>query len=56
MKDYPGAEIKVVEAVQVFFYEVEIIHNGKKSEIKVYATGDIEDEDDEDDDDEDDDD
>ena len=42
---YPGAAIKEVEAVQVFFYEVEFLHNGKKREIKVFATGDIEDED-----------
>jgi uncharacterized membrane protein YkoI len=44
-KDYPGAVIKEACAVQVFFYEVEVEINGKKQEIKVYATGDIEDED-----------
>lgn len=55
-KDYPGAVIKEAEAVQVFFYEVEIEINSKKHEFKVYATGDIEDEDGDDDNEDDDDD
>jgi len=49
-KLYPGAQIKEAEAVQVFFYELEIVHNGMKKEIKVCATGDIEDDDDDHDD------
>ena len=43
MKDYPGAEILEAESVQLHFYEVEIIKDGKKHEVIVLATGDIED-------------
>jgi len=43
MKDYPGATIKSAEAVQMFYYEMDVIVDGKIIEIAAYATGDIED-------------
>jgi len=61
-KEFPRGTVKSIEAVQLFFYEVEITTaNGKTREVTVFASGDIEDEDDdegaiEDDDDDDDDD
>jgi len=42
-KDYPKATIKSVHSVQKFFYEVEVVIDGKSHEVKVDATGDIED-------------
>ena len=42
-KDYPDAAIVETEAVQLNYYEVEIVKNGKKRDVIVLATGDIED-------------
>jgi len=43
-KDYPTIKIQNVESVQSYYYEVEGTMDGKKVQIKVLATGDIEDE------------
>jgi len=52
---YPNIEIEEIEAVKLFYYEVEGVVNGKTVEFKVFATGEIEIEvNDDDDDDEDD--
>ncbi|MBN1899865.1 PepSY-like domain-containing protein [Candidatus Sumerlaeota bacterium] len=45
-KKFPGAVIKEACAVQVFFYEIEIEKDGKKQEIEINATGEIDDDDD----------
>lgn len=45
-KDYPGAEFIEVEEVELHFYEVEFRINGTEHEIRVFASGDIEDEND----------
>jgi len=42
-KDYPGMEIKEVEKAVQTVYKVEIIVDGKKREVEVKASGDIED-------------
>ena len=42
-KDYPGATIKAAESVQLFYYEMEIVVDGKTIEVAAFATGDIED-------------
>ena len=43
LKDYPGATIKVAEAVQLFYYEMDVVVDGKTIEVVAQATGDIED-------------
>ena len=45
-KDYPGMEIKEVEKVIETTYKVKILVNGKKREVEVKASGDIEDDND----------
>lgn len=55
-KKFPGAAIDEAEAIQKFYYEVEIIVDGKKKEVTISPTGKISSMDDDDDDDEDDDD
>lgn len=40
---FPGAKIKEAAAVQVFFHEVELEKDGKKVEVSVMASGEIED-------------
>lgn len=44
MKDYPDAKINEIGAVQAFYYEIDLTVDGRRQEIKVLATGDIEDE------------
>ncbi len=44
MKQYAGATVKSAMAVQVSYYEVVVMVNGKPHEVKVYASGSIEDE------------
>ncbi len=46
-KRFPGSKIVEANAVQVFFYEVEVEKNGKKVEVSVMASGEIEDDEDE---------
>ena len=46
-KKYPAAVINQAEAVQVFFYELEISSNGKSWELVISPTGQIKDYDDE---------
>ena len=41
--DFPGATVSKAESVQLSYYEVQVTSGGKKHEVKVYATGDIED-------------
>jgi uncharacterized membrane protein YkoI len=43
MKDYPGATIEAAEAVQLFYYEMDVVVDGKTVEVVALATGDIED-------------
>jgi|GEM_PF-3093473 len=43
MKDYPHATIEAAEAVQLFYYEMDVLVDGKKIEVVAVATGDIED-------------
>ncbi len=43
MKDYPGATIQAAEHVQLFYYEMDVLVDGKIVEVAVFATGDIED-------------
>jgi len=43
MKDYPGATIEAAEAVQLFYYEMDIKVDGKVIEVGAFASGDIED-------------
>ncbi len=57
-KQFPGAQIEEVEAVELHFYNVEFVVDGTQREFRVYASGQIEEisgsdahEDDEDDDD-----
>lgn len=45
-KKFPGAEIKEAEAVQSFYFEVELVKNGKKMELTVSANGCIDEDDD----------
>ena len=61
-EDFPGAQIKEVDAIQLYLYEIELEANGRKYELLFTAVDDIDDDDDEehegiddDDDDEDDD-
>ena len=42
-KEYPGAKIAAVDAVQSFYYEVQIVAGGKEKEVKINAAADIED-------------
>lgn len=49
-EEYPQATLESAESVQVFFYEVELKENGKTFEVKVFASGDVDDDEDEDDD------
>jgi hypothetical protein len=42
-KDYPGATFKDLNAVQKFFYEIDVVIDGKTHEVKVDAAGNIED-------------
>jgi hypothetical protein len=42
-EEYPQATLESAESVQVFFYEVELKENGKTFEVKVLASGDVED-------------
>ena len=48
LNDYPNGEVKEIEKVVETSYKVEIIVNGKKREIEIKASGDIEDENDND--------
>ncbi|HEX5010679.1 MAG TPA: hypothetical protein VFY71_09770, partial [Planctomycetota bacterium] len=41
--DFPGATVDKAEAVQVSYFEVQVNSGGRKHDVKVYATGDIED-------------
>lgn len=43
MKDYPGATIEAAEAVQLFYYEMDVVVDGKTVDVVALATGDIED-------------
>lgn len=43
LKDYPGATIEAAEAVQLFYYEMDVVVDGKTIEVVAQATGDIED-------------
>jgi len=43
MKDYPGATIEAAEAVQLFYYEMDVMVDGKVIEVGAFASGDIED-------------
>ncbi|MGI8905581.1 MAG: PepSY domain-containing protein [Candidatus Sumerlaeaceae bacterium] len=56
LKKFPGAQIKQAEAVTVRFYEIDIIVNGKKQEVKVSPAGTLQSDDDDDEEDDDDDD
>ncbi len=42
-KDYPNAEIKEAGAVQLFYYEMDVVVDGKVIEVGAFANGDIED-------------
>ncbi len=42
-KDHPGATIQAADAVQLFYYELEVMVDGKTIEVAALATGDIED-------------
>lgn len=42
-EEYPEATLESAESVQVFFYEVELKENGKTFEVKVFASGDVDD-------------
>ena len=42
-EDYPGASIEKADAVMLIFYEVEMKKANKTFEVKVFASGDIED-------------
>ena len=42
-KDYPGARFAEAEAVELHYFEVEVVKDGKKRDVIVLATGDIED-------------
>lgn len=44
-EEFPGATVDSAVSVQTFTYEVLIVKNGKKKEVKVNAAGDVEDED-----------
>jgi uncharacterized membrane protein YkoI len=41
--DFPGAQVKAAEAVEVHYFEMEIEVNGRTIEVAAFATGDIED-------------
>jgi len=41
--DFPGGTLSKAESVQLSFYEVQVTSAGRKHDVKVYATGDIED-------------
>jgi len=41
MKEHPGAKIEEIDAVQAFYYEMDVMIDGKMTEISVSATGDI---------------
>tara|TARA_R110000744_G_scaffold380529_1_gene501802 strand:- start:10027 stop:10827 length:801 start_codon:yes stop_codon:yes gene_type:complete len=43
MKDYPGAKIQDAEHVQLFYYEMDVLVDGKIIEVAAFATGDLED-------------
>jgi hypothetical protein len=42
-KDHPGAVIKSADAVQLFYYELTVVVDGKTIEVIAFASGDIED-------------
>ena len=49
-KKYPGAVIRSAEQVKVVFYELDIVKNGKKHEVKLNAAGQMMDDDEDNDD------
>lgn len=42
-KDFPGATIEAAEAVELHYFEIEVVVDGKTFEVAAFATGDIED-------------
>lgn len=42
-KDFPGATVKAAEAVELHFFEIEVVVDGRTIEVSALATGDIED-------------
>lgn len=40
-KAFPGATVKKAESVQLFYYEVKILINGKKREVEIFPYGKI---------------
>ena len=42
-KDYPNAQIKDASSVQLFYYEMDVVVDGKVIEVGAFANGDIED-------------
>jgi uncharacterized membrane protein YkoI len=42
-KDFPGATVKAAEAVELHYFEIEVVVDGRTVEVSAFATGDIED-------------
>lgn len=42
-KDFPGATVKAAEAVELHYFEIEVVFDGRTVEVSALATGDIED-------------